>query len=88
MIAATLGRRCRIVRVPPAVGFAIGRGLGLALGDVLITRQEIRGLMDDLLCTDSPPAGPTKLSEWAAAHAQSLGARYASELGRRRAVTV
>jgi hypothetical protein len=44
--------------------------------------------MAGLLCTDSPPAGPTKLSAWAAAHAGSLGARYASELGRRRAVAV
>jgi NADH dehydrogenase len=71
--------------VPPAVGFAIGRLLGLFLGDVLITWQEIRGLMSDLLCTDSPPAGSTRLSDWAAAHAQTLGTRYASELGRRRA---
>jgi uncharacterized protein YbjT (DUF2867 family) len=88
MIAAALGRRCRIVRVSPTLGHAIGSILGLVLRDVLITRQEIRGLMAGLLCTDSPPAGPTKLSDWAARHAGSLGARYASELGRRRASAV
>ncbi|MHC4420771.1 MAG: SDR family oxidoreductase [Planctomycetota bacterium] len=82
-IAAALGRRRRIVRVPPAVGFAIGWILGKLLGDVLITRQEVRGLMAGLLCTDSPPAGPTSLTDWARTHAEHLGARYASELGRR-----
>jgi NADH dehydrogenase len=33
--------------------------------DVAITREEIRRLMADLLCTNSPPAGTTKLTEWA-----------------------
>jgi NADH dehydrogenase len=82
-IAAALGRRRRIVRVPPGVGFAIGWGLGKLLGDVVITRQEIQGLMADLLWTDSPPAGRIKLTDWAREHAERLGARYASEVGRR-----
>jgi NADH dehydrogenase len=83
MIAAALGRTRRIVRVPPSVGLAIGWGLGKLLGDVLITRQEIQGLMAGLLCTDSPPVGRTRLTDWASTHAERLGARYASELARR-----
>jgi len=82
-IAEAIGRRRRIVRVPPPAGFAIGWGLGKLLGDVVITRQEVQGLMADLLCTDSPPAGQTRLTDWAKAHAGRLGTRYASELGRR-----
>jgi NADH dehydrogenase len=82
-VAEALGRRRRIVRVPPAMGFAIGWVLGKLLGDVVITRQEVQGLMADLLCTDSPPAGRTRLTDWAKAHAERLGTRYASELGRR-----
>ena len=80
---AALGRRRPIVRVPPAVGFSIGWGLGKVLGDVLITWQEVRGLMAGLLCTDSPPAGRTRLTDWAREQAERLGARYASEVGRR-----
>ncbi|MHC4141667.1 MAG: hypothetical protein ACYSUF_07235 [Planctomycetota bacterium] len=82
-IAEAIGRRRRIVRVPPTAGFAIGWGLGKLLGDVVITRQEVQGLMADLLCTDSPAAGQTRLTDWAKAHAERLGRRYASELGRR-----
>jgi NADH dehydrogenase len=82
-IAEAIGRRRRIVQVPPAAGFVMGWALGKLLGDVVITRQEVQGLMADLLCTDSPPAGRTRLTEWAKTHAEHLGTRYASELGRR-----
>jgi len=82
-IAEAIGRHRRIVRVPPPAGFAIGWVLGKLLGDVVITRQEVQGLMADLLCTDSPPAGQTRLTDWARQHAERLGTRYASELGRR-----
>jgi NADH dehydrogenase len=40
--------------------------------------------MQGLLATGSEPAGRTKLSTWAREHAETLGRRYASELGRRR----
>jgi NADH dehydrogenase len=83
VIAAALGRRRRIVRVPPAAGFALGWGLGKLLGDVVITWQEVQGLMAGLLCTDSEPAGRTRLTDWAHEQSERLGARYASELGRR-----
>ena len=83
-IGRLIGRARRIVSVPPSVGFAIGWLIGKIVGDVIVTREEIRGLMDGLLCTDSPPAATTKLTEWVAAHADGLGSRYASELARRR----
>jgi hypothetical protein len=51
---------------------------------VLITRDEISGLMAGLLATQSPPAGSTRLSEWAHVHADTLGRHYHSELARRR----
>ena len=58
--------------------------IGKMVGDVMITREEIKGLMSDLLQVDSPPAGDTKLTQWAAENAERLGVRYASELSRRR----
>ena len=83
-IGQLIGRPRRIVSVPPSVGFAIGWLVGKIVGDVIVTREEIRGLMDGLLCTDSQPAGATKLTDWVAANAERLGRRYASELARRR----
>ena len=40
--------------------------------------------MANQLVTTSPPAGTTKLSDWAQEHAADLGRHYASELARRR----
>jgi NADH dehydrogenase len=50
----------------------------------MLTREEIAGLMQNLLYTTSKAAGKTKLTEWAQAHASELGMRYSSELARRR----
>jgi NADH dehydrogenase len=83
-ICRAIGKKRPIVSIPPSLGWLVGWGLGKLLGDVLLTREEIGALMDGLLCTDSPPAGRTKLTEWARAHADTLGLRYASELARRR----
>ena len=82
-IAAAIGKRRPIVRVPPAIGSALGWALGRILGDVVITRDEIGGLMAGLLNSDAPSAGPTSLSAWAREHAERLGVRYARELARR-----
>ncbi len=83
-IGSAIGVRRRIVSVSPGVGYWVGRALGAAMRDVTITRDEIRGLMADLLCTNAAPAGTRKLTEWAWDHRATLGVRYASELGRRR----
>ena len=74
-IGAIIGRRRPVVSVPPSVGYAVGWVLGKLVGDVLITREEIRGLMDNLLCVEAPPAGATKLTAWAREHAARLGLR-------------
>lgn len=79
-----IGRRRPIVPVARWLGLATSRVLGFFLRDVVITAEEIDGLMSDLLYVDAPPAGRTRLTDWARQHADQLGRRYASELARRR----
>ncbi|MBN2217915.1 MAG: NAD(P)H-binding protein [Pirellulales bacterium] len=83
-IGRVIGKPRPIVGVPPAVGYWFGRAVGAWMGDVMITREEIRGLMAGLLAVDAPPTGQIRLTDWAAQHAESLGRHYASELARRR----
>ena len=83
-IGRIIGKDRTIVSVPPALGYAVGRIAGVMLRDVVITREEIKGLMANLLHVDAPAAGRTKLTDWAARNASTLGTRYASELARRR----
>jgi len=82
-IGDIIGRPRPVVSVPPAVGHLVGVVMGKLLGDVVVTRAEIAGLTGNLLRTDSPPAGRTRLADWARAHADALGVRYAGELARR-----
>ena len=73
-----------ILSVPPSLGYWVGRAFGALKGDVVITRDEIQGLMEGRLCVDAAPAGATALTQWAAEHRATLGVRYANELARRR----
>ena len=83
MIAQTLGLRRSIVGVPPALGYWACRAIGAVMRDVVITREEIQGLMENRLCVSAPPLGWTKLSDWVAKHRDSLGRHYTSEMRRR-----
>ena len=70
--------------VSPAIGHTAAWVIGKVVGDVVLTREEIAGLMANLLYVTSPPTGTTRLTDWARENASSLGRRYASELARRR----
>ncbi len=83
-VGKIIGKNRPIISVSPTIGFLTGWILGKCVGDVMITREEIRGLMADLLYVDSPPVGKTKLTDWIGEHADSLGRHYTSELARRR----
>jgi len=83
-IARIIGVRRLLVPVPPRIGYLAAWAMGRLVRDVIITWPEVQGLMAGLLCVDTPPTGPTRLTDWAAEHADRLGRRYASELARRR----
>jgi uncharacterized protein YbjT (DUF2867 family) len=83
-IGRIIGKERRVISIPPAAGYLVSKLVGKLVGDVIVTRDEIRGLMADLLYVESAPAGTTKLTDWASQNANSLGFRYTSELARRR----
>lgn len=83
-IGRAIGKRRPIISVSPQTGYLMGKLVSFLHRDVTITRDEIKGLMADLLYTDSPPAGKTKLTGWLKEHASSVGRHYRSELARRK----
>lgn len=82
LIARTIGSRARILRLPPTVLKPILWALGKMTGDVVLTDEEVAGLAANLLVSDRAPLGHTKISEWLAENANSVGKEYASELRR------
>jgi uncharacterized protein YbjT (DUF2867 family) len=85
-VGRIIGKPRPILSVPPSLGHALSWLTGLLVRDVVVTRDEIRGLMANRLFVDAPapPLAVTKLTAWAAANRDWLGAHYASEMSRRR----
>jgi NADH dehydrogenase len=52
------------------------------LKDVVVTWEEIKGLMAGLLVSKAEPKGRMRFSQWLEEHKQEIGTRYASELTR------
>jgi NADH dehydrogenase len=82
-IQQALGLKRLVLSVPPEAGYWGCRLLGLFVRDVVITRDEIRGLMQDRLYVAAPSLGATKLTDWLQEHRDTIGRHYASEMGRR-----
>lgn len=87
-VASALGRRVRIWHAPPRLCLAAARALGLLVGDVLLTRDELQGLtagklsVEEGSTADGRVEGATRFSRWLDRHAAELGTRYHSELER------
>ena len=81
-VAIAVKRRPRFVYVPLGLTLLAGDVVGRIMHDVLVNRQELQGLMDELLVSNEKPRGTRRLDNWLLASSETLGKEYASELGR------
>jgi uncharacterized protein YbjT (DUF2867 family) len=81
-VALAIGIRPRLLHVRPELVLLGARFFGWLVRDVILTREEIQGLMANLLISDQPATGHTCLSDWLKANAATVGKQYASELAR------
>lgn len=81
-LAEAVGSRARILHVSPAIAMLGVRVIGRLVRDVVLTSDELQGLMANLLVSNGPPTGRRRLSEWLAMYGELLGKRYANELDR------
>jgi NADH dehydrogenase len=81
-IRAATGSRALIVPAPGWLIPPMSAALGLALRDVLLTREEYQAMAAGLADSAGPATGQTVLTDWIAAHGAELGRTYANELDR------
>jgi uncharacterized protein YbjT (DUF2867 family) len=81
-VAVAVHRRPRFMYLPPALTLVAANLVGLFVRDIVLTRQELEGLMQELLVSHEPPRGARRVDDWLLMSAESLGTRYASELNR------
>ena len=77
-----MGAQIQLVHMPPPLGFALTRLVGLLMRDVVLTRGEVDGLMAGLLTSGAAPTGDTTLGGWVGDDAGHWGRSYVSEVRR------
>ena len=81
-VAEQLGSRAKIIRANPRLALTLADIVGRIVRDAILTRDELEGLMANLLVSESEPTGRTSFSSWLKANSATVGRRYASELAR------
>jgi nucleoside-diphosphate-sugar epimerase len=93
LIAAKIRRRAHIAHVAAPLAYTATKAMGWFLRDTVLTWEEYRGLMDDLLVSRDIPAAnalvsqslgspATSLASWLDENRATVGVRYASEVAR------
>jgi len=82
LLATTVGSRARVIHVSPQLALMLSRVIGWLSGDVTLTKDEVHGLLANLLVSNLPFSGWTRLSEWLGKSADKIGRAYASEMAR------
>jgi NADH dehydrogenase len=82
LIGQTLGLNRNLLHVSPRIALTAAQLLSTFIGDVLLTPEEVDGLMAGLLVSDEPPRCKTRLADWLEENKESVGLHYASELKR------
>ena len=83
-IGEIIGKKRKIIQVSPEFGYFAAYVIGKLVDDIIVTRDEIAGLMAGMLTLNAPPAGQTRLTNWLRQHAETVGKRYTSEMARRK----
>jgi NADH dehydrogenase len=82
LIRRTTGARALVVNVPAWIMRLGARALNLLVHDVVLTADEIEGLMAGLLVSHAPALGQIGLARWLEDTGASIGRTYANELQR------
>ena len=82
LIADRVQSKAKIMHLRPEMALFLSKFIGYMVKDVVLTRDEVEGLIANLLVSKNPPTGKTRLSDWLSQHADTIGIHYASELNR------
>ncbi len=82
LVREAIHSRTRLFCAPPSLVRLASQLLGLLVHDILLNREEMSGLMANLLVSNQSPAGSRSLRQWLREYAGNIGVTYASEIKR------
>ena len=80
LIGEKIGARRALISIPPRLALLAAQFLSIFVKDVLLTPEEVDGLMANLLVSKEPPRGKRSFVSWLETNQKQIGTRYASEL--------
>ncbi|MCI0550051.1 MAG: NAD(P)H-binding protein [Anaerolineae bacterium] len=82
LIGEKIGAKRPVISVPPRLALLTAQFLSLFVRDVILTPEEVEGLMANLLVSKESARGKTAFKDWLEANKDIVGTKYASELKR------
>src|SRR5687767_11466590 len=80
LIGEKIGAKRPLISVPPRLALLAAHFISFFVRDVVLTPEEVEGLMANLLVSKEPARGNTAFKDWLEANKEIVGTKYASEL--------
>jgi len=80
LIGEKIGAKRPLLSFPPRLALLAAQFLSLFVNDVILTPEEVDGLMSNLLVSKEPARAQTAFKDWLETNKENVGTRYASEL--------
>ncbi|GAB4498895.1 MAG: hypothetical protein OHK003_12750 [Anaerolineales bacterium] len=80
LVGKTTGANRLLISVPPKLALFAAQFISLFVNDVILTAEEVDGLMANLLVSKEPARAKTVFKDWLHQNRETVGIRYASEL--------
>lgn len=82
LVGEKVGAQRPLISVPPRLALFAAQFISLFVRDVVLTPEEVDGLMANLLVSKEPARGKTYFKDWLVGNREAIGIKYASELER------
>lgn len=82
LIGKKIGAERPLISVPPRLALFAAQFISFFVGDVILTPEEVDGLMGNLLVSKEPAQGKTAFKDWLEENKATVGTQYASEIKR------
>ncbi|HMR98514.1 MAG TPA: NAD(P)H-binding protein [Anaerolineales bacterium] len=82
LVGKKIGSARPLISAPPRLALLAAQFLSLFVSDVILTPEEVGGLMANLLVSKEPARGKIKFSDWLEENKKTIGTKYASEIAK------
>jgi len=82
LIGERVGVKRPLISLPPRLALFAAQFLSLFVQDVILTPEEVDGLMGNLLVSKEPARAKTAFKDWLNTNRETVGTKYASEIQR------